>query len=140
MHQLAGIFFHMDAGDADAFFLAVDPDINMPAQADGFIPLGNLIILRQVGIEVILTVHLIELLNVAVQGQTGTDREFNHPLVQHRQGKADRAHMGVGFRAEFRGAGAERFGFCFQFGMDFQTDDSNIIFHYLLPPNGATAL
>ena len=117
VHQLAGIFFHMDAGDTDAFFLAVDPDINMPAQADGFIPLGNLVILRQVGIEVILTVHLIELLNVAVQGQTGADCEFNHPLVKHRQGtghaQADRTHMGVGFRTEFRGAGAERFGFCF---------------------------
>ena len=66
MHQLARVFFHMDAGDADAFLLAVDADVDMPAQADGLVPLGDLVILRQVGIEVILTVHLIEFLNVAV--------------------------------------------------------------------------
>ena len=117
MYQLAGIFFHMDTGNADAFFLTVDTNINMPAQTYRLIPLGNLVILRQIGIEVILAVHLIEFLNVAVQRQTGTDCKFNDPFVQYRQGaghaQADRAYMGIGFRAEFRGAGAERFGFCF---------------------------
>ena len=117
VHQLARVFFHMDAGDADAFLLAVDPDINMTAQADWFVPLGDLVILRQVGIEVILTVHLIEFLNVAVQRQARPDGKFHHPFVQHRQcsrhAQADGAHVGVGLRAEFRGAGAERFGLCF---------------------------
>ena len=117
MYQLAGVFFHMDTGNADAFFLAVHPDIDVTAQADGFIPLGDLVILGQVGIEIIFTVKFIEFLNVAVQSQTGADRKFNYPLVQHRQrarhAQADRAHMGIGFCAEFRGAGAECFGFCF---------------------------
>ena len=117
MHQLARVFFHMDAGDADAFLLTVDPDVDVPAQADGLIPLGDLIVLRQIGIEVILTVHLIEFLNVAVQRQACPDGKLHHPFVQHRQrprhAQADGAHVGVGFCAEFRGAGAERFGLCF---------------------------
>ena len=66
VHQLAGIFFHMDTGNTDAFFLTVHPDVDMSSQTDRLIPLGDLVVLCQIRVEIILAVHFIEFLDIAV--------------------------------------------------------------------------
>ena len=144
MVQLACILFHVDTGNADAFMLAVNNDINVTAQADRLIKLGNLIVLGQVRIEIVFTVKFVEFLNIAVQCQTCFNSEINNLLVQHRQStrhtQAYRAYMGVRQTAEGSGAAAECFSFSFQLGMNFQADNGNIFSHYLLPPSGANTL
>ena len=144
MVQLACILFHVDTGNADAFMLAVNNDVDMTAQADRFIKLGNLIVLGQVRIEVVFTVEFVVFLDIAVQRQASLDSEINNLLVQHRQctghTQANRAYMGVGQAAEGSGAAAECFSFGFQLGMNFQADNGNIFSHYLLPPSGANTL
>ena len=51
---LAGVVFHVDAGDADAFGCAVDHDIDEAVLGERLIVLRNLVALGQVGIEIIL--------------------------------------------------------------------------------------
>ena len=142
--QLACILFHVDTGNADAFMLAVNNNVDMTAKADRFIKLGNLIVLGQVRIEVVFTVEFVVFLDIAVQRQACFDSEINNLLVQHRQctghTQANRAYMGVGQAAESSGAAAECFSFGFQLGMNFQADNGNIFSHYLLPPSGANTL
>ena len=134
----------MDTGYANALVLALNHDIDMTAQANGFIKLGNLIVLSQVRIEIVFTVEFIVFLNIAVQSQACFNSEINHLLIQHGQGaghtQAYGAHMGIRSAAKFSGAAAEGFGFSFQLGMDLQADNGNISSHYLLPPSGANTL
>ena len=44
MDQFPGIFFHMDTGHADTFFLAFHFNVDMPAQANRLIELRDLIV------------------------------------------------------------------------------------------------
>ncbi len=67
MVQLASILLHVNTGNANAFMLAVNNDINVTAKADRLIKLGNLIVLGQVRIEIVFTVKFVEFLNIAVQ-------------------------------------------------------------------------
>ncbi len=51
---LAGIIFHVDAGDADALLPAVHLDIDEAVLGERLIVHGNLIALGRIGIEIIL--------------------------------------------------------------------------------------
>ena len=144
MVQLACVFFHVDAGDADAFFLAFHFDVDMAAEADRFIELRDLVVFGQIGVKIVFTVEFVEFLDLAAQRQAGADSELDHLFVEHGQcaghTQADRANMGVRLAAEFGRAGAERFRVSFKLGMDLQADNCSIFFHYLLPPNVANTL
>ena len=128
MNQLAGIFFHMDPGDADPFGFAAHFDIQITAFADRQVILRGLEVFRQVRIIVVLAVKFAVSGNFAIQSQAGTNRKLQHFFVQHRQyagqSEADRADVRVLVAAEFGGAAAEYLGRGFQLRMDFQADYS----------------
>ena len=51
----ARVGFHVDAGNADALGLAADVDVQMPEFAQRALELRNLVVVRHVGVEVVLT-------------------------------------------------------------------------------------
>jgi hypothetical protein len=54
MHQLSGIFFHVDARDADIFFAALAVvNLQISAQAQRLVVLRNLVAFGQIGIKII---------------------------------------------------------------------------------------
>ena len=91
-----------------------DDDVDVPALRDGLVELGDLVALRQVGVEVLLAVEL----GPAADAGVETEAEL-HRLADHRLGedgvRARVAHAGgaavrVGLVAVHRGAPAERLG------------------------------
>ncbi len=132
MNQFAGIFFDVDSGDADGLGTCCSFDIQVTVLAEGQVILGNLIGLRQVGIEVVLPILLGEGSDLAVGGKAGLDGIVHHLLVQHRQSArhthAHRASLGVWFCPEGGGTATENFGGGFQFTVNLQADDHFITF------------
>jgi hypothetical protein len=52
--QFAGVFLHVDAPDADTLPRAADLDLDLAVLGDGQFVLGDLVSLRQVGVEIVL--------------------------------------------------------------------------------------
>ena len=94
--------------------------------------MGNLIGAWQVRIKITFAVKFAEPGDLAVGQQSGNDRFADGFFVGNREGagvaEADRAGEGVGFSAEFVGAGAEHFAFGADLDVYFQTDHS-FVFH-----------
>ena len=99
----------MQALDADALevglltllgHLHLDPAVF----GDRLVVLGDLVVLGQIGIEILLAVELAVLSDMQIQGQRGLHRILEHLLVEHRQGARQTAHhrvdVGVGVVAE----------------------------------------
>src|SRR5690606_1963920 len=135
--QLAGILFHVDAGEADALARAVlQVDVEVTARANGLVihrrsaRLGDLVSLGQVGVEIVLARPHGTRLDVGAAGETQHDGTLHRPGVRNRQGsgepEADGADQRVRFRAEFDAAAAEHLGVGGQLGMDFETDDDAV--------------
>ena len=144
VNQFTSVLFHMDTGNANAFFFAIYVDVDVTIQADRFIQLGDLVVGAKVRIEIAFAVEFVVFLDFAVYCQTSTNCKFYNLFVQNRestgQAQAAGANMGVRYVGEFCGAGAECFRFSFQLSMNFQADNGSIFSHYLLPPNGAITL
>ncbi len=86
MHGLAGILFQMRAGDPDALRRAIlQHDVHMALGHDGQFVLADLIALRQVGIEVILSREHRHRRDAGGDGQTELHGHSHRGLVQHRQ-------------------------------------------------------
>ena len=96
---------------ADPFRAFLGSYLEVAAIIEGFVVLGNLVGLGQVGIIVVLAVHLGELGNRAVQGLADLDREFHGFVIHDRQGagqaQANGANLGIGFIAKGRRATAK---------------------------------
>ena len=63
MHQLARVFFHVQALNADGFEIGILAffshfHLNPAVLGNGLVELGNLIVLGQVGIEILLAIEL----------------------------------------------------------------------------------
>ena len=54
VHELAGVFFHVDPADADALSATVGLHIDVAVLGEGQFVLGNLVALGQVGVEIVL--------------------------------------------------------------------------------------
>ena len=140
MDELAGIFFHMGACDAQTLHFAVDFDIEVAVFTDRQVKLRGLEVLREVRVVIVLAVEFAEAGDLAVQCETGADSVFEDFLIQDwqhaRQAEADRAYIGIRICAEGCLAAAEYFGGGLKLGMDFEADDY-FIFHSLISPFGA---
>ena len=116
--QLTRVLLNMDAQDADLSSVG-ELDIAMLAQR--LVVLADLIRLGQIGIAIVLSVHLGDLGDLTVGGKTRHDRVFHHALIELGQctGQTDThgTAMGIGVTAEFGGAGAEDLGVRLQFYM-----------------------
>ena len=115
MHELAGIFFHMDTGKADAFLFAFHVNIHPAMFSNRQVVLGRLPVFRQVRIVIVLAIELAVLVDFAVRGKASLDTELHHTLIYRGQytghTQANRAHMGVLVSTKFRGTTAENLGF-----------------------------
>ena len=141
MHELAGILLHVDLMDADGHIAAgLGLQIDMPVMREGQIELADLVGLGQVGVEVILTVEFVVLVDAAVQGEACADGILHDLAVEHRKGSghtgADRAAVGIRRTSEFGGAGTEDLGLGGKLDMHLKTHD-NFPFHLTSPPQTA---
>ena len=127
VQQLACVFLKMNALKADTLRLTVDLEIDIAVFTDRYIELRNLICLRQIRIEIVLSVGLAQLVDAAVGRNTHLRGIVDNLLVEHRQRarltRADRAHMCIDFCAECSAASAENLCLGRKLGMDLQADD-----------------
>ena len=127
MHQLAGILLDVDARNADALLLAVDIDVDVAVLTERMIELRDLVCLRQIGIEIVLSVHFREMCDLAVEHHARARRKFDDLLVEHRQctrhTHADRTAARIRLAAVIGGAVAEYFGLGTQLDVYLKTDD-----------------
>ena len=126
MHQLAGVLLHVNFVNADDLSAAVlGFDLNAAVPADGEVELADLVRLGKIGVEIIFAVEFVVARDLAVERESRFCRVFHNRLIQRGQNArhacADRAAVGVGFAAEFGGAGAEYLGFGGKLYMHFQT-------------------
>ena len=86
MRGLPGVFFDMNARDADAFgFSVFKADVDVTRSTDGFVKLRNLISLRKVGIKIVFARKHAALIDDAIQGKASARRELDRFLIQNRQ-------------------------------------------------------
>jgi len=132
---LAGVFFDVQLGDADAARVALrHGQVHVAAIADRHVILRDLVALGQVGVKVVFAVEERQRAQFGVHGMRQQGRLFHHGLVENRQHTgqtgADRADVGVGWVEPGVGfAGAEDFGGGVELDMSFQPDDNFILGH-----------
>ena len=127
MQIFGGVFFKMEARDADALLCAFMIDLDPAICGEGQLVLRDLVALGQIGIEIVFAGEARMLVDGAIQGERGAHGQFDSAFVQNRQragqAEADRAHIRVGRIAEAVGAGAENLGVGQKLDVDFQADD-----------------
>ena len=127
VQALAGVFFKVRAGDADAFDGAVfQGDVQVPFTDDGMIHLAGLVALGQVRVEVVLTCEHVGAAQFGVDRQAEFHRHAHGLGIEHRQGaghaQVNQAGLSVGLGAEGGGAGRENLRLGAELGVDFQPD------------------
>jgi hypothetical protein len=86
MQRLAGVFFEVRAGDADrARGTVVEADLDLTGAHDRALELTDLIALRQVRIEVVLSVEDTARADVRADRNAERHGHSNRRFVQHRQ-------------------------------------------------------
>ncbi len=113
VQQLAGILLEMNALKTHALGLSIHLKIDIAVLTDRHIKLRNLICLRQIWIEIILSVGFAELIDVAMRSNTHLRGIMYDLFVQNGQCTrltgADRADMCIDLCAEGCAAAAEYF-------------------------------
>ena len=131
MHQLAGVLLHVQTLDADRLQVGVlsffsDLHLDPTFLGDRLVVLGDLIVLREVWIEVLLAVELAVFGDVEVEGHRRLHRVLEHLLVQHRQRAGQTAHhrvdVGVGVIAKGGRSRRENFAVRSQLHVGLETD------------------
>jgi len=109
----------------------------MPEFAQRALELRNLVVVRHVGVEVVLTGEHRIVVDGAVKGEARAGGILHGGLVQNgqhaRHPGAHLADVGVGLHPERRGAGAEQLGFGAEVNMHFKADDGFISGHRATP-------
>ena len=133
MHKLSCVLFKVYMVDPYLLFLALDLDLNCTCTDYRVIELRDLICLRQVGIEVVLTVKYRELVYRAAQSKACLDCVLNCCLVDNRERSGhtctDRAASCVGCSAELSRAAAEYLSLGEELCVYLQTNDGPPFFH-----------
>ena len=127
VQRLAGVFFQMRAGDADALAVALaHGDVQMPIGHDRQFELADLVALGQIGIEIMLAREHRSRRDIGIDGQAEQGRHANHLFVDHRQharhGHIDRIGLGVRLGPVGRRRGRENLALCRELDMHFQPD------------------
>src|SRR5664279_5087443 len=124
MQRLSGVFFEMNALDANPHYLAIHLDVEVALDAQRFVVLRDLIVLRHVGIEVVLASEPAPWRDAAMQREPDANRRLDRDRVGHGQrtgqAKAGRAGVRVWCGTEGGGATAEhlRAGAEFDVGLE----------------------
>ena len=131
MHQLAGVLLHVQTLDADGLQVGVlaffsDLHLDPALLGDRLVVLGDLVVLRQIWIEVLLAVELAVFGDVEVQRHRCLHGVLEHLLVQHRQCAGQTAHhrvdVGVGVITKGGGRRRENFAVRSQLHVGLETD------------------
>lgn len=129
VEESCGVFFEVDAGDADASLAkVVGVDVEPALLAEGHVVLGDLVALHEVWVGVVFAVEFGECGDGHVEGESGADGPVDGGLVDDGEGaghaQAERADEGVGVGVGVvGGAVAEHFGVGAELAVDFQSDD-----------------
>jgi hypothetical protein len=127
VQRLAGVLFHVHAGDPDRDRAAGRREADGAARRERAVVLGNLVALGQIGIEVVLSREDRPGMDLAAQREGRTRGEFHGAAIQHRQrprqAQAHRAQRGIGRRAEASGTPAEDLGGGQQLRVNLEADD-----------------
>ena len=131
VHQLAGILLDMDALDADPLargigVLLVEADVDRALTDDRMIELADLIALRQIGVEVVLTIEPRPFVDLRLDRHAGAHRLADALAVRHRQHprhrRIDQRHLRVGLRAERGRRAREELGVRRHLRVHFEAD------------------
>jgi hypothetical protein len=127
VQALAGVFFQVRAGDADAFDRAVfQRDVQVALADNRQFHLADLVALGQVRVEVVFTGEHVVLADLGVNRQTEHHRHAHRFLVQHRQharhAQVDQAGLGVRLGTEGGGTTGKDFRPGGELGMNLQPD------------------
>ena len=137
MHQFTGILLHVDLVDTHRLRVSVAVlsrylDFNRAIPADGQIQLGDLIVLRVIGIEIIFSIKFAILCDGTIRRKSYCHRIFHHLFVQHRKRARHtgtyRTGVGIGSATERCGTAAEYFRLRGKLYMNFQTNYCFILF------------
>jgi hypothetical protein len=125
--QLAGVLLHVRALDVDPEDAAVlEGDVEVAVERDRLVVLGDLIILRLIGVEVVLPREPAPGCDLAVQRQSDPDGGLDGRGVERGQGtgqaQAYRTGLGVRLGAEGGGAPAEHLGGRRQLDVNLETE------------------
>ncbi len=83
--ELPGVLLHVDPRDPDPLRLPVDLDVDVAAQGERQLVLGDLVRLGEVRVEVVLPGEDAPALHRAGGGERRPDRELHHLAVEHRE-------------------------------------------------------
>ena len=127
VHVLRRVLLEMGADDADLELAVGGRQRHLPVHAEGLVVLGDLVALRQVGIEVVLAVEDRALGDLAAEAEAEQHRHLDRALVRHGQRsrvrQAHRARAGVLGRAVLELAAAEHLRPRLQVDVDLEADD-----------------
>ena len=147
VRRLPRILLHVDAGDAAPLGLAGDLEDQLAAFAERRIELRDLVALREVGIEVVLSGELALAPDVATEGYACAQGQRYSLALQHgERARVARAYLvddRVCRLAEGDGTAAENLGIGAQLRVDFEPDDGFVLcLHDFSPeaPGGASIL
>jgi hypothetical protein len=126
--EAPGVFLQVGPGDRHGAPVAPGAHVEFASPADRFLVLGDLEVLRQVRVEVVLPVEPGLLGNVGVQRLPHLHGGLDGRLVEHgqrsREAETDRAGVGVGLGVRRVGrAATEQLGVGLELDVDLQPDD-----------------
>ena len=136
--QFADVFLEVDAGERNFFVLSHkvaggsgEFDFDRATEADGLVVLGDLIVLRGVGIKIVFAVPLADRRDLAAEQEAGLDDGVERGLVHDRQRTGERKDDGIGERVGFvpvaGGNARKHLGLSLDLDVDFQTDDGFVV-------------
>src|SRR5262249_19727773 len=131
VQHLAGVYFEVNADDANAPAAGGRLDLQPAVVAEGEVVLADLVVLGQVRVVVILAVPLGERRDLTVKGQGRAQGQVERLAVHDRQhaghSDADGAGSRVGRQAELGAAAAEELGPRQELNVNLQADDDAIV-------------
>ena len=136
MDQLSCVLLHVDLVNPHLLLTGRCLDFHETVVADREVELGDLVVLRIVGVKIVFPVKPAVLIDFTVHCQPHRQSVFHHLPVEDgkrtRHSGADRTGVGIGRSAKLRGAGTENLRFRGKLHMDLQSDDCLILSAHLL--------
>ncbi|CAB4870234.1 unannotated protein [freshwater metagenome] len=137
MRQFSGVFLHVRALDGNCHDISiVEFDLERPFERNRFVELRDLVILGEVGVEIVLPGEPAGLGDLTPEGKPERNRVPNSVLVDDRQAsgesEANRGHRRVRVGTENVGRTREHLGLCRQFDVNLESDDRLEFFQCLV--------
>ena len=133
VQALAGVFFHVQAGNTDSFLAATGAtDLDVAVLGNRLVKLRNLVALGKIGVEIVLASKDGALADLAVERHRGEHGKLDRLTVQHRQrarkAKTHRTDISVWRITELSGAAAEDLRLRQKLDVNFQSDDGLVLY------------